>query len=60
MVSFAFALYPRARIQGNWSEEQGAYVIQSDQLPFFVDLEWNLEPDRAVLSGELHVGKMHV
>eukprot|EP00873_Tetraselmis_striata_P003509 jgi/Tetstr1/423773/TSEL_014400.t1 len=44
--------YTRARVRGDWSAKESSYVISSDELPFFVDLEWNLEPDRAVLSGQ--------
>lgn len=40
--------YTAARLQGQWSDKHGAYVVKGSQLPFFVDSEWSLESGRAV------------
>jgi len=44
-------LYTRPREEGAWDPAAGAYALERRQLPFFVDPEWNLEPDRAVVAG---------
>lgn len=39
--------YTSARVNGLWSEAHDAYVLEPQQLPFFVDSEWALESGHA-------------
>jgi phosphatidylinositol glycan class S len=34
--------YTPARVNGSWSQQHDAYVLQQEQLPFFIDSDWNL------------------
>ncbi|EFJ42574.1 hypothetical protein VOLCADRAFT_107210 [Volvox carteri f. nagariensis] len=38
-----------ARVNGNWDEHRGAFVLPYAQLPFFVDSSWPLDPGRTGL-----------
>jgi len=51
--------YTSMKVKGEWSAKENAYLMGSDELPFFVDLEWNLEQDRMVLSGEAEGNQSH-
>lgn len=41
----------RSQVRGAWDPRSQAYIMRTDQLPFFVDPDWSLEPDRAVVGG---------